>query len=342
MRGSSQAGPSVPAIFVRRIGRYTKPSLEASPVPIAPIALAVHGGAWNIPDDEVDAHLRGISAALALGWERLRAGAAALEVVEVVVRALEDDPTFNAGRGSHLNAQGRLEMDASIMEGDRLRAGAVAAISGVRHPVSVARQVLDDGRHVLLVGLGARRFARQARAELCRPADLLVGRELSRWRQIRRGRSHLVEQEFSTAARRAMDTVGAVALDGDGRTASATSTGGTQDKAPGRVGDSPIPGAGGYADDRLGAASCTGWGEGILRVVLAKTAVDALAARPAQEAARHAMGVLRRVEGQGGLILLDRTGRVAAAFNTPRMARGLASEASGLAIGVDRGRLRRA
>jgi beta-aspartyl-peptidase (threonine type) len=199
--------------------------------------------------------------------------------------------------------------------------------------------VLEDGHHVLLAGPGARRFARRAGAELCRSSDLLVGRERTRWQQVRRGRRALVEEEFG---RRAMDTVGAVALDARGRTAAATSTGGTQDKAPGRVGDSPIPGAGSYADDRLGAASCTGWGEGILRVVLAKTAVDALGARAAAGAARHAIVALRRVDGQGGVLLLDRAGGVAAAFNTPRMARGLASDAAGLAVGVDRGRLRRA
>jgi beta-aspartyl-peptidase (threonine type) len=223
------------------------------------------------------------------------------------------------------------------MEGGKLRAGAVAAISGVRHPVSVARRVLEDGRHVLLVGEGALRFARASGAELCRPTALLVGRELERFRAIRRGRRSLVDQEF-----RAMDTVGAVALDRRGRTAAATSSGGTQDKAPGRVGDSPIPGAGGYADDRLGAASCTGWGEGILRVVLAKSAVDALAERPAEAAARKAMASLRRVEGQGGVILVDRAGRVGASFNTPRMARGLATQEAGLAVGVERGRLKRA
>ena len=302
-----------------------------------PIALAVHGGAWNIPDDEVDAHVTGVAAALTQGWERLRAGGSALDVVEAVVRLLEDDPAFNAGRGSHLNSEGKLEMDASIMEGGRLRVGAVAAISGVRHPVSVARRVLEDGRHVLLVGAGALRFARDAKAELCPPTALLVGRELQRFRAIRRGRRSLVEQEF-----RAMDTVGAVALDRRGRTAAATSSGGTQDKAPGRVGDSPIPGAGSYADDRRGAASCTGWGEGILRVVLAKTAVDALGDQPADAAARKAIAALRRVEGVGGVILVDRAGRVGSAFNTPRMARGVATENGGLAVGVERGRLGRA
>lgn len=139
-----------------------------------------------------------------------------------------------------------------------------------------------------------------------------------------------------------MDTVGAVALDEGGGTAVATSSGGTLDKAPGRVGDSPIPGAGSYADDRLGAASCTGWGEAILRVALAKTAVDALRDRSAEDAAESAIAALERVSGRGGVLLVDRQGRAAAAFNTPRMARGLATAAAGLEVGVDRGRLRSA
>lgn len=299
-----------------------------------PIALAVHGGAWNIPDDAVEAHRSGVERALKSGWERLRQGASALDVVEHCVRLLEADPTFNAGRGAHLNAAGRLELDASIMEGGQRRAGAVAAIEGVRHPVSVARLVLERSGHVLLVAAGARRFARAHGAQTCRTESLLVGRELARWRRIRRGERHLVEHEFRHA--RPHGTVGAVAIDAAGGTAAATSTGGTQDKAPGRVGDTPIIGAGTWADDRLGAASCTGWGEAILRCVLAKTAVDALAGgRLPSRAAAAAVRELPRVDGHAGVILVDRSGRAAAAFNTPRMARGIAT-ARGLVVAVDR------
>jgi beta-aspartyl-peptidase (threonine type) len=299
---------------------------------IVPIALAIHGGAWNIPDASVERHRRGIERALTLAWDALSRGASALDVVELAVRALEDDPTFNAGRGSHLNAGGRLEMDASIMEGTGLRAGAVAAIAGVRHPVSVARRVLEDSPHVLLVAQGARAFARAAcPTELCRTDALLVGHELARWRKIRRGDRSLVSKEFhpSGLPEDHYGTVGAAALDRRGRIAAATSTGGTQHKAPGRVGDSPIIGAGTYADDRAGAVSCTGWGEGILRAVLAKGAVDALSAgRTPAQAGRAALGRLRRVGGHAGLVLVDRAGRAAAAFDTPRMARGLATERS--------------
>lgn len=296
-----------------------------------PVALAVHGGAWNIPDREVEAHRAGIEAALSLGWTLLRRGRRALDVVEAVVRALEDDPTFNAGRGAHLNRDGRVELDASIMEGTTLRAGAVAAVEGLRHPVSVARLVLARSPHVLLAGTGARRFARAMGAELCPTPALVVGRELERYRRIRKGDRTLVTREFHDPH----GTVGAVALDARGRCAAATSTGGTQDKAAGRVGDTPIPGAGTWADDRLGAASSTGWGESILRTVLAKTAVDTLARRRAPSSASAlAVRTLDRVRGRGGVILIDRLGRAGAAFNTPRMARGLATERGGLRVSV--------
>lgn len=308
-----------------------------------PLALAIHGGAWNIPDEYVDLHRRGIEAALRRAWERLRSGGSALGVVELAVRILEDDPTFNAGRGGHLNREYRLEFDASIMEGSRLRAGAVAAIQGVRHPVSVARLVMERSQHVFLAGAGARRFARAAGAEICRTRDLLVGRELGRYLRVRRGERDLVELEFrKDRLEGPADTVGAVALDRHGHLAAATSTGGTQDKAGGRVGDSPVIGAGTYADDRAGAASSTGWGEGILRVVLAKTAVDRMArGESPYEAGRSALTTLRRVHGRAGLILVDRRGRAAAVFNTPRMARGLATETSGVRVAVERTARRR-
>ena len=309
------------------------------PGEILSCALAIHGGAWNIPDGAVAAHRSGLLRPLTEGFEALKQGASALRVVELVVRMLEDDPTYNAGRGSHLNSAGELEMDASIMEGTERGAGAVAAIVGVRHPISVARLVMDASSHVLLVGPGAKRFARRAGAEMCSTRSLLVGRELARWKRIRAGERGLVAREFSPRSR-PHGTVGAVALDRRGRVAAGTSTGGTQDKAPGRVGDSAIVGAGTYADDRRGAASCTGWGEPILRAVLAKSAVDALAGgRGPEAAAKRALSELDRLSGFGGLILVDRRGRAGASFNTPRMARGLA-DGRGLAVLVERGERR--
>ena len=297
-------------------------------------ALAIHGGAWNIPDGAVEAHRGGLLAPLEQGYEALARGAAALDVVELAVRMLEDDPTFNAGRGGHLNSAGRLELDASIMEGTTRRAGAVAAIEGVRHPVSVARRVMEHSPHVLLVGPGARRFAKRSGAEMCSTRSLLVGRERARWERIRAGDTSLVTREFSPRAK-PHGTVGAVAVDRKGHVAAATSTGGTQDKAPGRVGDSAIVGSGTYADDRRGAASCTGWGEPILRAVLAKTAVDGLVAAEPSVALRAAIRELSRLSGFGGIILVDRHGRAEASFNTPRMARGLA-DTRGLRVLVER------
>jgi len=299
-------------------------------------ALAVHGGAWNLPDGEVHQHVLGVAEALRVGWSMLRAGAGSIEVVEHVVCLLENDATFNAGRGSHLNQLGRVELDASIMEGDGLEAGAVAAVQGVRNPVVLARRVMDASPHVLLVGSGAHRFAEEHGVPLCRSRDLLVGRAREQYLRIRAGETRLVDEEFAPGADDHMGTVGAVSRDRAGLIAAATSTGGTRDKYPGRVGDSPLIGAGTYADSRLGGASSTGWGEGIVRVLMAKAAISNLAlGHDAAAAGRAALADLERVAGRGGLIMVDRAGNTAAVFNTPRMARGVATLRGGLQVGVE-------
>jgi beta-aspartyl-peptidase (threonine type) len=303
-----------------------------------PIALVVHGGAWNIPDSGVEASREGVQAALTLGWHALSEGASALDVVEMTVRALEDDPHFDAGRGSRLNREGRVELDASVMVGTRLEAGAVAAIQKVQHPISVARRVMERSEHVMLVGDGARDFAEEEGAELCRTRDLLVGREHERYMRVLAGEIDLVDEEFDPGWPDSgpEGTVGAVALDAHGCIVAGTSTGGTQHKHPGRVGDTPIIGAGTYADDLVGGASATGWGEGILRVALTKGAIDQMAAGlDPIEAGRMALKTLKRINGRAGLILLDRAGRVASVFNTPRMARGWATEAEGPRVAVE-------
>lgn len=303
-----------------------------------PIALAIHGGAWNVPDGHVEASLEGMAAALTESWESLLGGANSVDVVELAVRLLEDNPTFNAGKGAHLSRANTVELDASIMEGTFLEAGAVAAIQGVRNPILLARRVMEDSPHVLLVGDGARKFAREQGVGLCRTRSLLVGRELDRYERVRGGERALVENEFRTPdTPDHFGTVGAVAIDSEGHVAAATSTGGTQDKKPGRVGDSAIIGAGTYADDQVGAVSATGWGEAILRVSLAKAAIDRMAAGSTPgRAGRSALARLARVHGHAGLILVDRRGRPSAVFNTPRMARGLASAKDGLLIGINR------
>ncbi|ANM29145.1 hypothetical protein ABI59_05360 [Acidobacteria bacterium Mor1] len=305
-----------------------------------PIVLAVHGGAWNIPDAAVEAHREGVREALRAGWAALSEGGSALDAVEIAVRVLEEDPTFDAGVGSRLNRERKVELDASIMCGRELNAGAVAAVQRVRHPISLARKVMEETHHVMLCGQGASQFADEIGMKRCRTRDLLVGRELERYERVMAGDRRPVQEEFEKPA--PMGTVGAIAMDGRGNLAAATSTGGIQDKMPGRVGDTPIPGSGTFADNKLGAASCTGHGEKIMRVVLAKAAVDRLAGdvHPST-AGMGALSTMRRVRGKGGLILLDRYGRVSARFNTPRMARGVADEAKGLRVGVDRGALRR-
>jgi beta-aspartyl-peptidase (threonine type) len=280
------------------------------------VALIVHGGAWNIPDEAVEAHLEGCRKAISAGWRCLMGGGTALEAVEKSIMVMEDDGTFDAGRGSFLNADGMVELDASIMDGRTLDAGAVASVQRVRHPIQVARYVLKSP-HVLLVGEGAARFAQESGLELCDPADLISEREMARWQAFRSGQSNQPQDIF------ARDTVGAVAQDHWGDIAAGTSTGGSPSKHPGRVGDSPLIGCGTYADNERGGVSTTGWGEAMIRVVMAKTTVDLLgSSADAMAAAQAAIDLLySRVQGLGGVIALDRQGRVGWAFNTPRMAR---------------------
>jgi beta-aspartyl-peptidase (threonine type) len=237
--------------------------------------------------------------------------------VETAVRALEDDPRFNAGRGSVLTSAGTVEMDASIMEGDRLRCGAVAAVSRIANPVTLARRVMDGTRHVLLAGEGALAFARAQGLPECDPQSLVTERQLARHRQ--------------RAVAAAEGTVGAVALDRHGAIAAATSTGGMAGKLPGRVGDSALIGCGTYADSSLGGVSCTGDGEAIIRVVLARQALAYLKeADDPDYAARVAVDLLvEEGGGQGGLILLDWRGRPGWAHSTPLMPVALMSPALG-------------
>ncbi len=278
-----------------------------------PTAILVHGGAGAIfPDDRAHACARGCLEAARAGHEVLAAGGTALDATVAACVVLEDDPAFNAGTGSCLNADGEVEMDACLMDGASLRAGAVAAIRGVRNPIRVARLVMERSPHVLLAGAGAERFARGHGVEPYPPSFLVTERALTRW-----------QKECDEGWTAKPGTVGAVALDANGHVAAATSTGGISFKLPGRVGDSPLPGAGTYADDLTGAVSATGQGEAIIRVVLAKAVCDRIGAglHP-QKAAEEALAQLGRVHGEGGLIVVDRHGRLGIACNTARMSRG--------------------
>lgn len=292
-------------------------------------ALIVHGGAWDIPNQVWDNHLRGVKASVEKGYEILLNGASALDTVEECVKILEMDPTFDAGRGSFLNLEGKIEMDAGIMDGRDLSCGAVGAVDGIYHPVSLARKVMEETEHVFLVGNGADEFAKAMGFEKIPYEKLLVGRELERWHQIKdnpRFKTRTVFEGKSPESihdnRRPSDTVGAVAIDMNANIAAATSTGGTPKKMSGRVGDSPIIGCGLYADNETGGASATGWGEQLISVCMCKTAVDFITAGVnAPEAAKMAVENLeKRVGGKGGIIIVDRWGNLGYAYNTPRMA----------------------
>lgn len=331
--------------------------------------LLVHGGAWWIPDEEVTAAAIGVARALARGRQVLEGGGSALDAVVEAVVLLEDDPAFDAGLGSVLTSDGRIEMDAAVMDGSNLRAGAVAAVERVRNPVRLARALLEDGRHVMLAGPGALLAAERFGLPLAGPDELILERERKRHESIRALREFELRDPFDHPR----GTVGAAARDSAGRLAAATSTGGVPHKWPGRVGDAPILGAGTYADDERGACSATGWGESILRATVALDAVSRLAfpssvidgaldpamlspagapgmagsvtadiarSRPivvgpdpetgVAHAARASIARLAlRVGGLGGVLLLDRHGNPAFAFNTPRMSRGVWREGDG-------------
>ena len=280
--------------------------------------LIVHGGAWNIPEAMEQAHLEGVKKAVAGIWPELEKGLSALEAVEAAVQILEADPTFDAGRGAFLNARGEIELDAMIMDGRSLAFGAVAAVRNLLHPVSLARTVMQQTEHCLLVGEGAQAFARQAGFEELDPTELLTERELIFYQQIKNDPDFKTHHPFRNEPR---DTVGAVAIDNHGHLAAATSTGGTARKMPGRVGDSPIVGAGAYADNQFGAVSATGWGESIMKVLLSKTVCDLFVEKEAMAAAYHGVQLLQeRVGGLGGVIGIDHRGDYAFAYNTPKMA----------------------
>jgi beta-aspartyl-peptidase (threonine type) len=287
--------------------------------------LVVHGGAWAMPDDMVDAHLRGVSNALAAGWRVLERGGPALDAVEAAVVVMEDDETFDAGRGSFLNRDGRVQLDALIMDGSTLRAGGVGCVEHLRNPVRAARKILSESPHVYFVGEGAEKFAAEHGVALCSNEDLIIPREIEHLRRYQAelaGRDSTQDGNDLFAPAISHDTVGAIALDRNGNIAAATSTGGTLNKAPGRLGDSSLIGCGCYADNESAAASTTGWGEPIMKLVLAKWTADRVAAGNLPEwAAQEAMNYLKqRVNGHGGIIVLDRAGHIGIAHNTPRMA----------------------
>src|ERR1700756_3271688 len=288
-------------------------------MPTNPV-LVVHGGAWAMPDDMVEAHINGVRNALAAGWRVLGRGGTALDAIEEAVVIMEDDETFDAGRGSFLNRDGKVQLDAFIMDGATLRGGGVGCVERLRNPVRAARKILSGSTHVYFVAEGAERFAAEHGIELCRNEDLIIPREVERLRAFQAKTAEQAPDLFAPTI--SHDTVGAVALDREGNLAAATSTGGTLNKAPGRLGDSSLIGSGCYADNESAAASLTGWGEPIMKLVLAKWSADRVFAGNAPDwVSEEAMNYLKsRVNGHGGIILLDAKGRIGIAHNTPRMA----------------------
>ena len=290
--------------------------------------LLVHGGAWDIPDGLRDEHVDGIRAALAAGWAELSAGGSAVDAVEAAAVVLEDDPKWDAGYGSVLDQDGRVTVDAMIMDGSSLGLGSIAGASTVKNAVRVARLVMERSDHTVFVGKGADRFAAANGVEAIANRTLIVEREreeFERHRAHARGRAATVRTEVEAPlSNHGHDTVGAIALDAAGHVAAATSTGGKTFKPVGRVGDSPLVGSGGYADDELGAVSCTGDGESIMKLVLGKWAVDRIGEGmdPQEAAAAAIQRLATRLGATGGLIVLSPDGRSGAAYSTPRMAWG--------------------
>ncbi len=346
--------------------------------------LLVHGGAWAIPANAAAAHESGVRRALDAGYAILSLGGSAIDAVETAVTVLEDDPTFDAGRGSFLTSDGRVQLDALLMDGGRMKAGGVACVERLRNPIQAARLVLEKSQHVYFVAEGAERFAAAHGMALIDNSELVLPREVARLAHAQaRQSAGLADETFSgpesdvpghilrddkspeTAFQtdpdifapqeenptrpgapgpshlgtgdkkdpgqlpsfESHDTVGAVALDAYGNLAAATSTGGTLNKTPGRVGDSSLIGCGCYADNLAAAVSLTGWGEPIMKLVLGKWATDRVAQGSAPEiAAREAISYLyNRLGGHGGIILLGPDGRFGLAHNTPAMAWGLAT-----------------
>ncbi|MGH2516958.1 MAG: isoaspartyl peptidase/L-asparaginase family protein [Ktedonobacterales bacterium] len=305
------------------------------------LALIVHGGAGAMARERYDAARDGCRAAAEAGWHILRHGGYAVDAVRVAIMALEDNPGFNAGTGAVLTTDGHAQLDAGIMDGTTLDAGAIAGVERVKNPIALARLVLASP-HVLLMGAGAEQFASESGIPLCDPAELVTPTQLERWRRgyqmgddVNVGplTSFSAAHDFAHSATNGIHaaagadaekhgTVGAVAVDAEGRVAAGASTGGIAAKHPGRVGDTPLVGAGFYAETNLGGVSSTGHGEDFIRLLLARRALDYLAAgMSAQAAASAAIRLLGdRLGGSGGLILLDGVGRVGYARNTPAMA----------------------
>ena len=349
MSGTFRAVPPVlclPLVLVAALVTACRPSGQApapSAEPSPPAwAIAIHGGAGSstadLPEERREALRRSLGEALTLGQVILDEGGSALDAVEKVVALLEDDPLFNAGRGAVFTSDGRITFDASIMDGRDLSAGAVGFVEGVRHPITLARRVMRKTPHVLFVGRGAEAFARAEGLEFM-PSDWFwTDRRRRQWETWQRehAKDRAGRRPVAPADAVGFGTVGAVALDREGHLAAATSTGGITGKMWGRVGDSPIVGAGTYADDRFAAVSCTGRGERfIVHAVAHEIAARVRHGRATLEEA--VAGVLEEdlAPGDGGVIAVSPRGDLVLRYTTPAMLRGAADAHGRFEVAID-------
>ncbi|WP_421940911.1 isoaspartyl peptidase/L-asparaginase family protein [Pedobacter sp.] len=300
--------------------------------------MVIHGGAGTIlkknmtPEKEA-AYIAGLTQALKAGYAKIKAGKSSLDAVEATIHVLENDPHFNAGKGAVFTHDGRNELDAAIMEGKTLKAGAVAGVTTIKNPISAARAVMEKSEHVMMIGTGAEQFAREAGLEIVDPKYFWTQ---ERWDGLQKAiKADSAKAVLDHGSKKSellgiknhdykFGTVGCVALDQEGNLAAGTSTGGMTNKKYGRVGDAPIIGSGTYCNNETAGISCTGWGEFYIRNVVAKTISDLMEYKSlsVSEASKIVLDKVGKMGGDGGLIALDKKGNIAMPFNTEGMYRG--------------------
>jgi beta-aspartyl-peptidase (threonine type) len=324
-----------------------RPFKSASEIPTMETkktGLVIHGGAGTIerssmtPQKEGE-YRAGLERALTAGYEILKRGGSSLDATEAAVRVLEDDPHFNAGRGSVFTSAGTNEMDASIMDGKTLRAGAVASVKHIKNPIALARLVMDKSPHIMLDCAGAEAFAKANGIELVDQKYFFTQGRWDALQKIKAAEKHHASgdgKSFIITDEDRHGTVGAVALDHDGNLAAATSTGGMTNKMPGRIGDTPVIGAGTYANNATCAVSCTGDGEYFIRVGTAHDVSALMQYRGLnlKEAAQTALDKVKQLGGTGGLIAIDNKGEIALPFNTTGMYRGYVDSTGNLEVEI--------
>lgn len=296
-------------------------------------SLMIHGGAGM--NHDFKKYSPGLIAILKIGGKMLAAGSSSVDVVEKCVSMLEDDPLYNAGCGSVLNNKGEVEMDASIMNGQNLAVGAVAAVKNIKNPVQLARMVMEDGRHVMLISDGAIEFALEKGVAIMPEKYFLTEERQSQWKKAVKENVITMDHNSLRRTNEKFGTVGAVAFDIFGNLAAATSTGGLVNKKYGRVGDTPIVGAGIYADNETCAISATGIGEHFIKTVLAKTISEIIRYENVNASKSAEMGIdylIKKVKGLGGVIVIDKNGNCGSAFSTDMMIHGSVSEGGEIKI----------